>query len=61
MMPSVRPPTITPGTLPNPPRTQITNALPRRAFAVSGEIGNMTLNRLPAAPAMAAPRPKVMA
>ena len=48
-------------TLPKPPRTQITNALPRRAFAVSGEIGNMTLNRLPAAPAMAAPRPKVMA
>ena len=61
MMPSTRPPTIAPGTLPSPPSTQTTKALPRNAALLSGEIGKMMLSSAPAAPAISAPIPKVMA
>ncbi len=37
--PSARPPTRAPGTLPRPPRTQITNDLPRKTPLRSGVIG----------------------
>ena len=61
MMPSTMPPTIAPGTLPRPPSTQTTKALPRNAELLSGEIGKMMLSSAPAAPAIRAPMPKVMA
>ena len=61
MMPSTRPPIIAPGTLPRPPSTQTTKALPRNAELLSGEIGKMMLSSAPAAPAIRAPMPKVMA
>src|SRR5690606_36021619 len=53
--PSAKPPSMTPGMLPSPPRTQMTNALPRYPDAATGEIGNMPLRSAPAAPAMNAP------
>ncbi len=61
MTPSTSPPTIAPGTLPSPPSTQTTNALPRNSGLLSGEIGKMMLSRAPAAPAIKAPMPKVTA
>ena len=61
MMPSTSPPTIAPGTLPRPPSTQTTNALPRNSWPFSGEIGKMMLSNAPAAPAMKAPMANVTA
>ena len=61
MTPSTSPPTIAPGTLPRPPSTQTTKALPRNSGPFSGEIGKMMLSSAPAAPAMNAPTAKVIA
>src|SRR5262249_22343048 len=60
-MPSTIPPMIAPGTLPSPPSTQTMKALPRKVALLSGEIGKMMLSSAPAAPAISAPMPKVIA
>src|SRR5260370_33200115 len=58
---SNRPPASAPDTLPRPPSTQTTNALPRTVDEVSGEIGKISAISTPAHPASAAPRPKARA
>jgi hypothetical protein len=58
---SSRPPASAPDTLPRPPSTQTTKALPRNVDEVSGEIGKISAISTPAQPASAAPRPNAMA
>ena len=61
IMPSAKPPASAPGTVPSPPSTHTTKALPRKVSARPGENGNTTAIRQPAAPAIDAPMPNVMA
>ena len=61
MMPSTMPPTNAPGTLPRPPMTQTTNALPRTWPVRLVVTGYTIANTAPVAPAISAPMPNVTA
>ena len=59
--PNASPPNSAPGTLPKPPITHTTKALPSNRPETLVVTGNATANSTPQAPAMPAPMPKVIA